>query len=47
MQELKDRASSARTVRKREDEEEEAQGCGSARAGFHWAKAGNSPRFSR
>lgn len=39
MQELRDGASSA--------QEAEAQGCGSVRAGFHWAKAGNSPRFSR
>lgn len=47
MQELRDGASSAQTMREREDEEAEAQGCGSVRAGFHWAKPGNSPRFSR
>lgn len=47
MQELRDGTSSARTVREREDEEAEAQGCGSVRALFHWGKAGNSPRFSR
>lgn len=44
MQELRDGASSAQTMREREDEEAEAQGCGSVRAGFHWAKPGNSPR---
>lgn len=47
MQELRDGASSAQTVREKEDEEEEEQGCGSVRDGSHWAKAGNSPRFSR
>lgn len=47
MQELRDGASSAQTVREREDEEAEVQGCGSVHAGFHWAKVVNSPRFSR
>lgn len=47
MQELRDGTSSARTMREREDEEAEAQGCGPVRALFHCGKAGNSPRFSR
>lgn len=46
MQELKDGASAARAMRQREDEEAEAQGCGSVRAGLHWGKVGNSPEFS-
>lgn len=47
MQELRGGTSSTRTMRESEDEEAEAQGCGSVRAGFRWGKAGNSPRFSR